>query len=145
MPSGPRRDPYPNSNFLVEIDGIAVAGFSEVIAPEASVTVIEYREGNEPLTVRKLPGLVGHSNMILKRGVAESTELYEWWRSVESGNIQRRNMSVILLNQRREEVVRWNIREAWPARYQAFSDLNAKGNDVAIETVEIAHEGIERG
>ncbi len=145
MPNGERDDPYPNSNFLVEIDGIAVAGFSEVIAPAASVTVIEYREGGEVGAVRKIPGLVKYSNIILTRGVTESTELYDWWRSVETGNIQRRNMSIVFLNQRREEVVRWNIREAWPTRYQAFSDLNAKGDDVVIETVEIAHEGIERG
>jgi phage tail-like protein len=142
MPAAQRKDPYRNFNFLVEIDGTTQAGFTEVVFPISTASVIEYREGGEPSGVRKLPGRVEFSNVILKSGVTDSREMYLWWNTVLNGNVSRRNMSIVLLDEARKPVKRWNIRNAWPAKYQP-SDLNAKGNEVVIETLEIANEGIE--
>jgi len=137
-----RQDPYRNFNFVVEIDGIAAAGFSEVSMPAASADVIEYREGGNPSVVRKLPGRIHFGNLMLRRGITASDELYNWWKTVLDGQTIRRNMAVILMDEARNPVKRWVFREAWPARYQP-SGLDARGREVALETVEIVFEGME--
>ncbi len=142
MPVPKRKDPYENFNFRVEIDGIVQAGFSKVLIPEASVDVVEYREGNELSHVRKLPGRVRYGNVLLKWGSTSSQELYNWWKSVRDGNVMRKNMSIVLMDQQRTDVKRWNVREAWPVKYEV-APLDARGNDVLIEELEIANEGVE--
>jgi len=144
MPQGQRADPYKNFKFLVEIEGIAVAGFSECDGLTTEVNVIEYREGNEDITVRKLPGLVKYSNITLKRGITGSKDLYNWYKEVVKGKIKqiRRNMAIVLLDDEGNQAVRWVVRNAWPMKYTGPT-LNAKSSEVAIETLEIAHEGFE--
>lgn len=146
MAVGQRNDPYRNSRFLVEIDGIVQAGFSEVTIPDSSNDVVDYREGNHPPTTRKLPGLVKYGNVTLKWGITNSLELYEKWRlPVEEGKVAsaRKNMAIILMSDDGTPSARWEFHNAWPTKYDA-PDLSAKGNDVAIETLEIAHEGMKR-
>jgi phage tail-like protein len=137
-----RQDPYRNFNFVVEIDGIVAAGFTEVSLPAASADVIEYREGGEPNVVRKLPGRIHFGTLLLRRGLTASDELYNWWKTVLDGQTSRRNVAVILMDEARTPVKRWVFRNAWPARYQP-SGLDARGREVVIETLEIAHEGME--
>ena len=137
-----RRDPYLNFNFLVQIDGVTVAGFREADLPEARVDFSVYREGNERNSVRKLPGRVEYGPLVLRRGFAGDPALFQWWHNVADGNLDRRNVAVALLDERREEVARWILYRAWPTKYEPPS-LNALGNDVAIETLELAHEGLE--
>jgi phage tail-like protein len=105
--------------------------------------VIEYRVGGEPSTVRKLPGLTRYSNIVLRRGITKDAELWNWRQTVVQGNVDRRNGSIILLDEDGTELVRWNFFHGWIAKCEGPA-LNAKGNEVAIETVEIAHEGLER-
>ena len=139
-----RNDPFAAFNFLVEIVGIAKASFSEVSGLAVEVTPIEYREGGEnSLTVRKLPGLAKYPNIVLKRGFTADLSLWKWIKSVLDGNVQRAAVTITLLNDQRQPVVKWNVREAWPCKYEG-PDLNAKANEVAIETLEICHEGLER-
>ena len=142
MPAPQRDDPYKAFGFLVEIDGIAQAAFSEASGLESETTVIEYRLGNEAGT-RKLPGLTKFGNIVLRRGITKNAELWNWRKSVVEGNIDRRNGSIILLDDKRNEVVRWNFRNGWICKWVGPT-LNAKSNEVAIETIEIAHEGLER-
>jgi len=142
MAAPTRHDPYKNFPFRVEIEGLTVSGFSEVSGLSATAEVIEYREGADEFTPRKLPGLVKYPNVTLRRGVTKSRELFDWWASVEKGAVQRRNVSVVLLDDARNEVVRWNLQDAWVTKFE-FGDLNAEGNDVAIESIEIAHERLE--
>jgi phage tail-like protein len=142
MPAPQRNDPYKSFHFLVEIDGIARAAFSEVVGLESETTVIEYRTGAEG-AVRKLPGLTKFSNITLRRGITQDPELWNWRQSVVQGNIDRRNGSIVLLDDQRNEVVRWNFVSGWPCKWQGPA-LNAKNNEVAIETLEISHEGLER-
>jgi phage tail-like protein len=137
------QDPYKAFNFLVEIDGVAVAAFSEVGGLESETDVIEYREGGDSNTVRKLPGLTRHANIVLRRGVTKDADLWNWRKSVVDGAFDRRNGSIVLLDDDRTEVVRWNFSRGWISKWTGPA-LNAKGNEVAIETIEIAHEGLAR-
>jgi phage tail-like protein len=142
MPSA-RQDPYLDFNFLVEIDNVAAAGFSEAELPAGRMEVVAYREGTDRTSAaRLLPGRVEYRPLVLRRGFAGDASLYQWWQAVAQGTLDRRNVSVVLLDEQRQEVARWNLRRAWPAKYSGPS-LNALGNDVAIETLELAHEGIE--
>ncbi len=140
-----RNDPYRNFRFLLEIDGIVQAGFSECTIPDTTNEPIEYREGNEETTVRKLPGLTKYGNITLKWGITDSMELFNWRKQVIQGKMgdARRNIAIILHDEEGNPAARWEFREAWPSKYDA-PDLNAKGNDVAIETLDIVHEGMER-
>jgi phage tail-like protein len=143
MGTAVRVDPYVNFNFLVEIDGIARAAFHEVSGFDSTVDVIEHREGGDNTTPRKLPGMTKHGNIVLKWGMTDDAQLYQWHRDVVRGAVQRRNGSIVLLDRRGQEVARWNFFAAWPAKWDG-PDFNAEGNDVAIETLELAHEGVER-
>lgn len=143
MPTGTVVDPYGNYNFLVEIDGIARAAFQEVSGLDATIDVVEYREGGENTTPRKLPAMTKYSNITLKWGMTDDMDLYDWHRQAVLGETERKNGSVVLLGRAGEEVARWNFIRAWPTKYDA-ADLNAEGNDVAVETLELAHEGLER-
>lgn len=140
-----RNDPYKGFRFLVEIDGIIQAGFSEVTIPDSSQEPIEYREGSDLPTVRKIPGLVKYGNVVLKWGTTDSLDLYNWRKLVEDGKSKeaRKNMAVIVLDEEGVPGVRWEFREAWPTKYDA-PDLKATGNEIAVETLEISHEGMKR-
>ncbi len=142
MATGDRRDPFRSFNFAVEIDGLARAGFRECSGLDASQDPIEYREGTEGLTSRKLPGLNKFSNITLKWGMTDDTELWDWRKKAMTGKVERKNGSIVLLDDTGAEKMRWNFREAWPTKWTGPS-FNATGNEVAIETLEIAHEGLE--
>lgn len=145
MPAGERKDPFKNFRFLVEIDGITQAGFREVTVSDSTQEPIEYREGNHPPTVQKLPGLIKYGNVSLKWGITDSLDLYKWRKQVEDGDMKgaRKNMAIVGLDDQANAVTRWEISEAWPTKYDAPS-LNATGNEIAIETLEIVHEGMKR-
>ena len=128
-----------NNHFVVEIDQVNIAGFLEVILPEARLEVIEYREGARP-NLRKLPGLAKYSNLVLRRGVTVSNELFEWWMSVSSGASYRRPVSVALLDEQLQEVKRWTFKEVWPALY-SLSPLSVGGEaTTVVETLECVVE-----
>jgi len=140
-----RKDPFRNFRFKLEIDSIVQAGFSQATIGDITQDPIEYREGDEPPTARKIPGLVKHSNLTLKSGTTDSRDLYEWRKKVEEGNMKlaRRNIAVILNDADGTPKARWEFENCWPSKYHA-PDLDAKGNDVAIESLEIVHEGMKR-
>ncbi len=140
--TGSRNDPFSAFNFLVEIDSVIVAGFSEVGGLDTTTDPIEYRNGNEDITVRKLPGLRKYANITLKRGWTDSKELWLWRKTVIEGKTKRASGSIVLLNEAREEALRWNFREGWPTKWTGPA-MNAKNNEVAIESLEIAVEHIE--
>jgi phage tail-like protein len=143
MALGKRKDPLLNFNFLVEIDGITQAGFTDCSGFGATTEPVEVNEGGFNSASHKLPGRTKQNNLTLKWGLTDSTELYDWYRDVVNGKIQRKNGSIILLNSQGDEKARWNFFKAWPTKWDG-PDFTAKGNEVAIETLEIAHEGLER-
>jgi phage tail-like protein len=138
-----RTDPYKNFRFLVEIDGIIQAGFSDCSGLGSAIEVIEYREGGDPATVRKLPGKTSYHDLTLKWGITDSHELYDWHAQAIGGKVQPRNGSIVLLDDVGAEKVRWNFFTAWPSKYDAPA-LTAKGNDIAIDTLTLSCERLER-
>lgn len=143
MPTGTRTDPYRGFNFLVEIDGITQAGFQEVGGLDASTDPVDYREGTDPKHVRKLTGLDKYSPISLKRGITDSDELWKWRETVIDGKTDRRNGSIVLLDEKGAEKLRWNFVNAWPSKWTGPA-LNSTGNAVAIETLEITHEEVKK-
>ena len=136
-------DPFASQNFLLEIQGITKAGFSECTGLNAESNVIEYREGGDDIVPRKLPGLSKFGNVTLKTGLTTDNSLFTWHKTVMDGSITRQNVSIIVLDEGRNEQVRYNLVNAWPSKYTA-PDLKANANEIAIEAIEIAHEGMVR-
>jgi phage tail-like protein len=141
MPVGTRTDPYRVYNFLVEIDGITRAGFRECSGLDTSNDAIDYREGIDPRAVRKLPGMTKYTNITLKWGMTDDAQLWDWRKKAMDGSVERKNGSIVLMDETGAEKLRWNFREAWPTKWTGPS-LNATGSEVAIETLELAHEGL---
>src|SRR5262249_47915701 len=141
----PRHDPFTGLNFRIEIDGVAVAAFAECSGLSSETDVIEYREGaDRTSTPRLLPGLTHYGPIVMRRGVTGNRDLWNWRQTVIDGNVQRLNGSVLLLDAEGNLVVRWNFFEAWPRKCEGPA-LRARGNEVAIETLEIVCERIELG
>lgn len=138
-----RRDPYRGYKFRVEWDGIQQGGFSEVSGIDFDQPPVEYRDGTDPLYVRKLPALNKYSNITLKRGITDNQEIWTWRKECIDGKISRKNGSIILLDDTDQEKVRWNWHEGWPTK-MTISGFKASGNEVAIEELVIAHEYIEK-
>lgn len=143
MGTGVRVDPYGNFNFRVEIDGLQVGAFQEVTGLTATTDVMEYREGGDITTPRKLPAMTKFDNIVLKRGLTDDETLYRWHRDVVEGKIERKGGSILVLDRAGREKLRWNFREAWPVKWNP-PDFNATGNAVAVEELELAHEGLVR-
>jgi phage tail-like protein len=142
--TGQRVDPFRNFNFLVELDGIAQASFTECSGVTSTTEVIENREGGDNVTVRKLPGKTSYSDISLKWGLTNSTELWDWRQQIVDGNVVRKNGSIVVFDLANStEVARWNFVRAWPSKCEVPS-LSAKGNDIAIDTLVLAHEGLVR-
>jgi phage tail-like protein len=141
VPAESRADPFTGHRFNVEIDGVTAAAFSEVSGLDSTTDVIEYRTGGDPV-IRKLPGLHRFGNITLKRGLTKDRSLWEWRVSVVEGRVQRRNGSIILLNAAGEDVLRFNFFNGWPCKWEGPT-LNARTNEVAVETIVIAHEGFD--
>lgn len=137
-----RKDPIRNFRYKVSVGG-AEAGFSEVTGFEISIDTIEYREGDDPTTPYKLPGLSKYSNITLKHGVTDDMELYNWIKDCVEGNVERKVVTIIALGEDGSPLATWEIVEAWPVKYTA-PDFNATGSEVAIESMELAHEGLKR-
>lgn len=136
---------YPHGRFRykVEIDGLDAGGFSEVTGFDASIDVIEYREGDMVTTPMKLPRLKKYGNITLKQGLADSMVLYDWLIAGVDGAVQRKTITITLLDEEEAPAASWQVINAWPMHYTA-PDFNATSSEVAIETLEIAHEGMTR-
>lgn len=146
MANGTRIDPYGKFNFLISIDGVTTGGFSEVSGLTSDTNVMEYREGSDAIngmnTVRKLVGLVKFTNIVLKHGITTDTSIYKWRKTVLDGATQRANGSITLLDEGRNQVMSWNFFGGWCQKLET-GPFDAKSSEVAIETLEIVHEGLE--
>lgn len=137
-----RNDPYAQFNFLVEVEGLTVAGFTEVSGLTAESDIIEYREGSDPPRMRKLAALGKFGGITCKRGITLNRELWEWRRTTLQGATVRRNGAVVLLDEAREPRLRWEFFEAWISKYEGPA-LNATANEAAIESIELAVEDVQ--
>lgn len=134
--------PLPKFHFQVEWGGANI-GFSEVSGLDVETEVIEYRDGASLEYIKtKMPGMQKFGNITLKRGTFQGdNDFYGWWNTVALNTIDRRNVTISLLNENHEPVVVWKVKNAWPTKVQS-TDLKADGNEVAIESIELAHEGL---
>jgi phage tail-like protein len=135
--------PTPAYHFIVQWGG-ARTGFSEVSGLSIESDIIDYREGNSPVqTTIKIPGIRKFTNIVLKRGiVAGDSDFFAWVNTVQQGQVERRDVVISLLNENHQPVMTWKVRSAWPAKYEG-PVLRADSSEVAIESLELAHEGIE--
>ena len=147
MATGSRSDPLVGYHFHVEIDGISQAQFRECTGLDSESDVIEYKEAAKDgqTLIRKQPGALKWSNIVLKRGITDVMELWDWRKLVEQGKVDeaRKSGSIVLYSQANEEIARWNFQEGWPCKITG-PQPKADGNEVALEELTIAHEGMER-
>lgn len=134
--------PITKFHFMVEWGGKNI-GFTEVSGLAVEQEMIEYRHGaSAEYTKVKMPGMKKYSNITLKRGTfKDDNEFFEWWNAAELNDIERRDITISLLNGKHQAMVTWSVKNAWPLKVDP-GDLKADGNEVAIETIELAHEGI---
>ena len=138
-----RKDPFTGYNFAVELDGITRMGFKDCAGLDSTTEATKYREGTDVnLAQRQLPGLLSFSPISLKRGITDDHALWDWRHDVATGTTVRRTISIILRNERGEEKIRWNIKNAWPTKWTGPS-FDATSSAVGIEALELAHEGVE--
>lgn len=142
--TGGRTDPYMPFNFLVEIEGLVIGGFSEVSGLSVETVVQDYQEGGQNEYVHKLPGPARYpSNLVLKRGLTDIQTLWTWHQEVMTGKITRRNGTVYLLDQQGQQAMWWNFKEAYPVKWSG-PELRADSNAVAVESIELVHRGLSR-
>ena len=135
---------YPLSKFHFSVEGAGErTGFTEVTGLDIQVEPIEYREGSsKEFSKVKMPGMPKYSNITLKRGtVIADSDFYRWLTNIQGLEVERRDLTINLLNENHEPVMTWKAINSFPIKVQA-SDLKADGNEVAIETIEVAHEGL---
>ena len=136
--------PYRNFRFRLEIDGLDAGSFSEVSGFDATMDVVEYRAGDDPaITPTKLPGLIKYGNITLKWGSSETMVLYEWLIDITEGTIEKKTVTLTALDEEGSPAASWRCINAWPVKYTA-PDFNGTSSEVAIETIELAHEGLTR-
>ena len=141
--SSGRTDPFTAGNFRVEIQAITSTSFSEVRGLEVSIDVVEYRGGEAKVnTEQKLPGLYKVSDVTLKRGLTRDLSLWNWINGATTGNVNRTNVTITLLDQADNPVLSWRLRNAWPRKWSG-PVLNAGSSDVAMEELELCYEGLD--
>lgn len=136
-------DPYRVFNYLVEMNGVEIGGFSDVAGVELKVETDDVREGGVNDFVHKIAKQSTYSNLTLKRGITDSTTLWDWCTRVVGGVVDRRSLTVVLLDQQGNDKWRWNFRDAFPVKW-SVSELNGSSGTVAIESVEFAHHGMTK-
>ena len=144
QPMGKRKDPYLSFRFSVEIGGLIVGGFSEVSGLQVETETEDYQEGGVNGFVHKLPKTTRHQNLVLKRGLTDSDVLWNWHQNTVNGKIERKNGSIILIDLEGNETWRWAFTDAYPVKW-AGPEFRADSDGVAIEAIELAHNGIRKG
>lgn len=145
----PNKNPYSNFNFIVEFDGIEIAAFTEVTGLDSENTPIEYREGADKTSaMRQLPGTEKYGPVQLKRGISGSLALWNWRKEVRDGGTTFppvKQVKVKLLNEKHDRnapAMTWSLTNAWPSKLTGPS-LSAKGNDYAVEQLDLVHERLD--
>jgi phage tail-like protein len=137
-------DPYGAFRYRVEILGLQVGGFSEVSGLEREVQVEDFREGGLNDFTHKLAGVTKYPNLSLKRGLADPEDLWAWHQDVVNGRIERRQITLVLVDTAGQDRWRWVFEKAYPVKWSGAS-FNATSNAVLVESVEFVHTGIRRG
>jgi phage tail-like protein len=137
-------DVHTARRFYVEIEGHPQAVFTEVSGLQVEMQVMEYQEGGNNGFIHRLPGPTKIGNLVLKRGLTTSNDFFKWCMEVITRNVSRRHVSVLLYDTQGQEVVRWNFHNAYPVKWVG-PQFTATSQATAIETLELAHDGLELG
>jgi phage tail-like protein len=142
--SGQATDPFAAYNFKLEMQGVTEGHFTACAGLGVSVQVISYREGGNNQVVHRIPGPVEYADVTLRYGLTRSRELWDWLLTAVQGRVQRRNVSIVVLDtDGATEVVRWNLFNAWVSQWRA-APLDALGRDVAIDSITLVYDTLER-
>lgn len=141
MPNSRENDHLVSNRFRIEIEGISQGAFTQVSGLESTTEVIEFANGDSH-RIQKRPGRTSFSNIVLTKGSLTSHELWEWYKLVIQGRIERRSGSVIVLGDDMSEKYRYNFYEAWPCRWKSL-ELDAQSHNTLVEELELAVEAIE--
>ncbi len=141
MPTASRNDPLRNFRFRVEIEGSPVAAFSDVSGFDASINLPE----GDGMAPRKLPGVRKYSNLTLKKGVVSSADILNWIKTISSssGKVERKSITIVLLDETGKDAAAWQAVNAWPMKY-SISELKGTGDETLLETLELACEGVTK-
>ena len=135
-------DPFPSYRFYVEIEGSMEAVFTEVSGLQLETDIMEYSEGGNNGFVYRLPGRTKVGNITLKRGMVSTDGFFKWFVDIMNGKVKRRHVTIVVMSTELKEVTRWSFVGAFPVKWTGPS-LNASGNTVAIEQLELAHNGMQ--
>jgi len=135
------RDPYAGFNFAVEIEGLTVGGFSEVIGLSGKLELESYVEGGVNHHIHRFPKQMDYPNLVLVRGLTERDDLWKWYEDVTRGKIKLQNGTIILKDSQQSKVMAWNFKKAYPVAWEG-PQLNASGSEVAFERMELVHRGV---
>jgi len=139
-----KNDPNRSYNFKLEIDGVVEAQFTECSGLSPKIETIAYREAGKHQLVHHIPGPVEYSAVTLKYGVSQSRKMWDWMMKASEGNVERRNVSISLLDSTGDaEVMRWNLLGTWPSEWKGAT-LNPGDKSVAIETLTLVFDKLER-
>ena len=135
--------PLPKFRFMVKIGDMLGEGFQEVSGLDVEAQMIEYRHGNSPdFSTIKMPGIKKYSNVTLKKGIFKSdNKFWDWFNKIKMNTIERQAATISLLDEEGAATMVWTLKNAWPTKITG-TDLKSDGNEVAVETIEIAHEGL---
>jgi phage tail-like protein len=138
-------DPYRAYEFKLVIQGVTEGHFTECSNMAIKVDVIDYREGGTDQVVHRLPGRPYYGPITLRYGLTASTELWNWMMSAVKGKVERKNVSIVMLDaDGATEVLRWDLVNAWPSEWRG-APLDAMGHEAAIEEMTLVFETLDRG
>jgi phage tail-like protein len=137
-------DPYRAYNFKLLIEGVTEAHFTMCTGLGVAVEAIKYREAGNNQVVRRIPGRVEYADVTLSYGLTNSRDLWEWFLTAVNGTVERKNISILMLDSDGvTEMMRWNLVDAWPREWRG-APLDALSQEVAIETLTLVFESMER-
>jgi phage tail-like protein len=140
-------DPYRSYNFKLDIKGVTEAHFTECSGMGIKIEAIEYREAGNNQVVRKIPGPVRYGEITLRYGLTDSKQLWDWLMTAAKGKVERRNVSIIMLDSDGNDPapgLQWNLFEAWPSEWRG-ARLDTLGREAAIETLTLVYDTLDRG
>ncbi|HLP87144.1 MAG TPA: phage tail protein [Nostocaceae cyanobacterium] len=136
-------DPYMSYNFVVEVGGVVVGGFSEVSGLSSEIELESYQEGGLNSYVHQFPKHTTYPNLVLSRGLVNIDLFYIWYSATSQGLIQQLNGTILLLNSEQIPVMWWIFKKAYPVKWEG-PQLNASSNEIAVEKIELVHQGISK-
>ncbi|MEP6501230.1 phage tail protein [Microcoleus vaginatus] len=142
--SGIRFDPYNASNFYLEIEGLITGGFSEVTGLESEIELESYQEGGVNGYSHQFPRRTRYPNLVLSHGLTLNDTLWTWYQSAAKGNIQLKNVTIILLDGQQIPVMLWNFKNAYPVKWSGPTFNARNANEVAVERLELIHQGVDK-